>query len=203
MRKIARLIHAAQPRPGMEAAAPDDTMNLEKEVMFIVQLADLSQLDRADSVEDQEQWGIKRKNGSVRVRSIDQARWELTTKLKTENRFVSEEITTVISQAQFDMFKALADNGMIKRRYCFNIPGTEAAWEFDVFFNADGSLFEWVKVDLELDPTMLEVPPFPVDVSRFINPAKTDLAQADREMVDKLFVEHFIVQPDAVQKNIA
>jgi hypothetical protein len=152
----------------------------EKEVTIYGIIKNTDGLKKADKIIEQEQYEIKPDKkqglgGKIRVRKEtigEQVTYEMTVKVKQAQSVVdhSMEYTVPIDSEMFQAFKSIASSGMIKTRYVFNIKRVkfvdesdedtkvsalfkkpDAAYEVDVFHDAEGFAFGWCKIDLELD----------------------------------------------------
>lgn len=147
-----------------EAEVSFESAEQEFEIEIYLSGYDIDEIASKSSVnEHQEQWGIfvpksdkNAASGSLRVRKTDVAGhdsiYEFTSKIKNGESGNSEAEDSVGS-GQFEHFKLLADQGLIKQR--FDIPATNKAGvaytqEVDVFRNKDGELIPWVKIDAEV-----------------------------------------------------
>lgn len=165
----------------MENATPSlTTKSNESEVAIYALIKNISGLKRADKIVYQEQYEIKstRQNspgGKIRVRKetfegVDT--YTQTVKVRGKKiGVVTDDIeyTINIDKEMFEAFKVVASSGMIKTRHIFNLKKIKftdesedskvsaifkkpaAAYEVDVFSNAEGLTFGWCKIDLELD----------------------------------------------------
>jgi hypothetical protein len=176
---------------GMEEDVQDGKLFRERERVIYARLKDLSVLQNAVRADSQEQWMIrvsKTENnvtkGQIRVRKImpmfkngddnyhtgedkSKAQYVLTAKAEKtiDDRF---EVPTPVTSDMFDLFKQLADNGMIKDRFHFPIEGTDLVFEVDAYPKNDGSYHNWVKIDLEFGETIIDTPPLPFEVEEQI-----------------------------------
>lgn len=198
MRNILHLL-----RKGMEERV-DGKAETELEHIVYARLTDFTQLSNAASKELQEQWMIKvpktEKNagaGSCRVRKSQiegaDANYFFTTKVKKGEDKGSLEATLPCSEDMYNMYRFLADEGMVKDRYRFPIQGSELVWEVDVFKKADGSYHEWVKIDLEVTNAEEALPELPMQFAEVILPE--DLKGPDQEkhnaVLDTLYTSVF------------
>lgn len=171
----------------LEEAIPvqDTKPQREDEVVMYGRITDFYGLDKADKVERHEQWQIKTKIGQVRVRKTEPVGadagkdvfYDLTFKVKDNSLGINggSETTYQIDEEQFESFKMLAEQGMVKVRHCFKVSslsikledGTDKDievpdmyYEVDVFSKESYPRIpyawckEWCKVDLEVNPLM-------------------------------------------------
>jgi len=140
-----------------------EAAKVEYEIEIYLEGFDIEEIKAsAASYEVQEQWGIyvpktdqNASGGSMRVRRTDteggESKFENTTKLERPGQGKPEHETDAHPDL-FEMYKLLADQGLIKTRY--NVPatlqdGTEYTLEVDVFYNKKGELVPWCKIDAE------------------------------------------------------
>lgn len=163
---------------------------------------------KATSHEGQEQWGIyvpkadgNASSGSIRVRkTIDMeggSIFELATKTEMGEKGKFEtEIPSI--EEMFVQFQMLADQGLVKIRY--NIPGqlddgTTFVYQVDCFWNKDGNLVPWCKIDAEFtNPVTLnpEEIPFGREEIIIVTPeSKTENANGLKEKIAGLYEEFF------------
>lgn len=147
----------------------DGKNRIEKEFVYYLKLKDIPNfIERNSSVrEEQEQYEIKipkaeesEYNSRIRVRKrierrdgVDsQPEYILCVKANKEGLQGSIENELTATKEMFDLFKVIAVYGQKKVRYSVGIPNYDQRliWEVDVFINSDGSINEWVKIDLEL-----------------------------------------------------
>jgi hypothetical protein len=152
----------------------------EIEYTFYAKLVDPALLEQALSKEHHEQWEVKIPKsagnlcaGRMRVRRTSKddapAEYVLTTKTKLPGRG-DKEVACASSEDAFEQFKAMSQCGMRKTRYCFAAPGSTSQWEVDVFYNADASACEWVKIDFEVSDHTQACPPLMAGFSDVISP---------------------------------
>jgi len=171
----------------------------EKEFVWIVEIPDitkfLDELKVSDSSSLMEQWELKTvhgspgKNGTVRVRAIDNKEFILGTKVYGD---ITKETEIKVTKDVFDDFKSLAPMGSIKKRFNFPIRGTSLKWEIDVYYDQSKRPVNWAKIDLEVPNSYKEsdVPPFPISVGEVI-PRQRDSRQ--EKLSTKIFKELFTV----------
>lgn len=140
-----------------------EAAKVEYEIEIYLEGFDIEEIKaKATSHEVQEQWGIyvpktdaNASGGSMRVRRTDEmdmdSKYEHTTKLERPGAGKPEHEVDAHPDL-FDMYKQLADQGLIKTRY--NVPaqlqnGTDYTLEVDVFYNKHGELVPWCKIDAE------------------------------------------------------
>jgi len=140
-----------------------EAAKVEYEIEIYLEGFDIEEVKaKASSYEVQEQWGIyvpkteqNASGGSMRVRRTDVTQAESafvhTTKLERKGAGKPEH-EVAAHEDLFDMYKLMADQGLIKTRY--NVPaelanGTKYVLEVDVFYNKLGELIPWCKIDAE------------------------------------------------------
>lgn len=225
----------------LEEEKTDGKVSKEIEYMFYAKLDNLAALQKASSVEVQEQWGLwydKSENtagtGSIRVRRItpkdlvdgnlvavrSPTQYVQTIKIKTKEGDALE-IPGESSPDAFKAFKILADSGMAKHRYRFDIPesgkkpyfipgssepiayaGTNLTWEVDMFVIPGGLVygdtpqyFPWCKIDLEVSDRSVEIPAFPEGFSEAFDSKSPDLSVEQKQIVAEM--KQFLSLPNA------
>lgn len=203
-----RLLAITSNAVAMEADVENGKLFNEREKVIYAKLKDISSLQGAESVDAQEQWMIKlpktEKNaakGQIRVRKImpmvktvdgyeierhANPQYVQTTKAErdAEDRL---EVPIPVTKDQFDLFKLLAENGMIKHRFHFPVEGSDLVFEVDAFLNEDGTYNEWVKIDLE---GAKEIPELPFEVSEKILGSTKD--EAEKKKITELYETVFL-----------
>ena len=164
----------------------------ELEYSYMAHLTDMKQLDKADSVEEYEQWILMTddttRGGSIRVRAVNGSKYILTMKnhLKSvKGAHNAHETEMEVTKDMFDTFKQLATFGSRKKRYVFNVPKEKYYWEVDVYLNKDGKNSEWVKLDLEVPKSVKEIPAFPMNFDRVID--SLNKTEDDKKFLHNLF----------------
>lgn len=181
---------------------------VEMEIAYYGRLVDRSILEKATSVEGQEQHAIfppkkpgDTSSGQVRVRKTwtpnvrTKARYELTAKTPYGKNGGRTESNVEITEDFFNVFKLTAETSMKKTRYTFNpsdindsYPKLHLVIQMDVFENTD-----WVKIDVEAKGVM------PPDINYFREGILADVipgivANRTREQelkVRELYDKHF------------
>lgn len=167
---------------GLESINVDDAREavteVELEHCWFAQLVDIGELEKADHIEEHEQWNARCEktdglpwSGSVRVRKITNPQnglsdYVLTLKNYLEGKRGCLETEFLVNSSVFKAIRKMAPFGMIKTRYTFDIPGTNCSWEIDVFDLHHGA---WVKIDLEVDDPNFKIPPFPIRLENVLN----------------------------------
>jgi hypothetical protein len=187
------------------AEANGDTQ-VELEYIFFGKVVDFDELKKADKVEDQEQWEIRSEKqgnspyfGGIRVRKTcgtdsGEPKYVLcakTMKGKDDGRLETE---LDVTEDLFNQFKKLAQSGMIKTRYYFNVPDSDLVWEIDVYKTADGEVEPWVKIDLEVKSRKTQIPDFPIELTDVIKEQPGQRTPEQQEQCDKLLKEKFILK---------
>lgn len=179
-------------------STPDGVAKKEKEMVIYGKIVNFEQLKAAGRIVDQVQYELKisktDKNaaaGSMRVRQEtenDEVKYIHCIKNKLEDGS-SIETETEATESMFKQFKYMCESGMSKTRFEFPIEGSECKWEVDVFKSVDGTMFEWVKIDLE--DWEGELPKLPIELTDVIsNPygARTEEEEAQvRMLYDTVF----------------
>lgn len=186
----------------------------EYELELYGKIVDFTEIEKLSvRSEYQEQYGIRKDRGSIRVRMTKDengTRYEMTTKTWGEQRNNRKEAELEVTEAMFEHFKTIAESGMIKRRYFIPlgkvVETTEAGeietpleWQVDVFFDLEGNRSEWCKIDLEGVPEELEVPELPIQLEHAITNQYGDRTQEEIDLLTKLFKEEFTVRPNEVE----
>lgn len=197
----------------------------EVEYVYYAKLKDPSILEKATHVEAQEQWNFKvaktDKNaaeGRLRVRktTIDgkveyvltikteqKALQATTTQINTNTLSASQNLREVGLEATedvFEMFKLMADQGMIKTRYNLPVEGTDLVFEVDRFLLPNGEFSEWVKVDLEVKGKLTELPKLPEAFTDVIYNQKDQQTEEEKELVWRLYETVFLTKNTEVSE---
>lgn len=189
-----------------EAEDASGRTSAEIERVIYVRVKDFGFLDRATGAERQEQWSIKipktdsnAGSGSIRVRKSINLRepgapvqFVLTTKLDIGNKGSSAETPEQSSLDQFNVFKYLADKGMIKDRYYFPIEGSDLQWEVDCFPKPGEMYHEWVKIDLESWPRGKELPALPMEFVEMMDGSEGMQTPEAQEKIGQLYETMFL-----------
>lgn len=205
MTKSSLIEKLAFPESGSDLSL--EAADFEYEVEIYLKGFDIEQIKSMATTHcSQEQWGIyipktaaNASGGSIRVRKSvsvdDETKFELTTKTEAGDQGKFEhEIDT--DAAQFEQFKRLADQGLIKTRYEFpgEVNGVQFKYEVDVFFDARGNLVPWVKIDAELpEGTVFDKSTIPLTFEEIIiiTPELKGTDEVLKARVAKLYNEHF------------
>lgn len=181
---------------------------VEYELEIYGRIVDFSEIEKAAvKSEYQEQYELKRPNGTIRVRMTkndEGTTYTQTTKTWNRQRNKRKEAELEVPEHMFEHFKRLADSGMIKRRYFIPfaevIETNEAGevrenlfWEVDVFEDRDGKRSDWCKIDLEGVPEDIDVPELPITLEQAITNQYGDRTKEEIELLTKLFKEEFLV----------
>jgi hypothetical protein len=215
-------VFTAQSKVAMEEEKADGKVSKEIEYMFYARLDNVAVLQQADSVELQEQWGlwydkseVTAGTGSIRVRKItpkgigeeslvavrSMPQYVQTIKIKTKSGDALE-IPSESSEHGFNAFKILADSGMVKYRYRFNVPNSDLVWEVDMFVEPGESVktnqpkfYPWCKIDLEVSDRSVEIPAFPEGFSDVFDSKSPDLTEEQKEIIKDM--KKFLSLPNA------
>ena len=183
------------------------TTSFEREYVFHAKLIDRDILNNAIDIEEQEQWTVKifvtpatPIEGSVRVRKVtknNKTEYVLTTKtpapvnnsgvghIKLTQALIESNVE--VSKEMFEQFKTIATLGMIKTRHILPIPGTSLVYEVDSFKQNNGKFSEWVKIDLEVNSQMDELPSLPEEFKDVIYNQKGERTPQEAKLVQDLY----------------
>lgn len=141
----------------------------EHELVFYAKLDDVSRLNQLQ-YEDQEQWtyrfnsfnGFSVQNRVRKTTSGDNTEYTHTVKtikFGEAQTPVYNECSIEASSDLFEMYKTISEKGMNKRRFFMPIVVNkkEYVFEIDVFRSGEDTFFDWVKIDLEMDPENINV----------------------------------------------
>jgi CYTH domain-containing protein len=185
----------------------------ETEYVFYGKIKDFAVLEQAITREEQEQWEIKipRTDGNaskakIRVRKTTTSSGDITfmqtIKIRQETVHVlghqlpvsDRSIGVECTHEAFEAFSLMSEGGMVKTR--FMIPAANGLmWEVDVFKDAQGQYFEYVKIDLELpkDVRVLEeLPPFPTGIDMLVINQTDEQTPKDKALIQSLYDKYFI-----------
>lgn len=191
-----------------EAEDVSGRTSAEIERVIYVRVKDFSWLERASGAERQEQWSIKIPKtdsnagaGSIRVRKSINLRepgaavsYILTSKLDIGNKGSCAETPEPSSLDQFNIFKYLAETGMIKDRYYFNIEGSDLNWEVDCFPKPGEMYHDWVKIDLESWPSGKELPALPMEFTEMLDGSEGMQSPESGEKIGQLYETMFLTK---------
>lgn len=181
------------------------TFNKEIEHVFYARITDFNQLKKATSVVYQEQWEIRlpltTKNaakGSMRVRKVMEkgkpTQYILTSKIALNESGDKMEVSLETTADQFVVFKFLANQGMIKYRYTFELENG-LKWEIDVFVNQEGGHYQWCKIDFEVPNHNTPVPNFPIDFHDVIKGgSQLQRGSSEDKRVTELYDNYFLTK---------
>lgn len=198
--------------------ATDGQAQHEIEHVLFGRLEDFSQLEAAASKVEQEQWNIcveqtdaNAGSGGVRVRKTviegSDPLYELTTKIRVEGDSdqaakAAIETTVPTTKDQFESFRFLCDDGLIKDRYRFPIIGTEMVWEVDCFKKDDGGYQEWVKIDLEVPSADTAIPDLPLKFAEVIFPEGYGREGDQSAKLDEIWQSFYTPNPYRAQTAV-
>uniref|UniRef100_A0AAU7PFA5 Uncharacterized protein n=1 Tax=Burkholderia phage vB_BgluM-SURPRISE13 TaxID=3159457 RepID=A0AAU7PFA5_9VIRU len=191
-----------------EAEDVSGRTSAEIERVIYVRVKDFGWLERATAAERQEQWSIKIPKteanagaGSIRVRKSINLRepgaavsYVLTTKLEIGNRGSCAETPEQSSLDQFNVFKYLADKGMLKDRYYFNIEASDLQWEVDCFPKPGEMYHDWVKIDLESWPRGKELPSLPMEFTELLDGSEGLQSPESEQKIAQLYETMFLTK---------
>ncbi len=183
--------------------------NQEMELVFYAQLTPAYEevLHHAVHREAHEQWELRVPKsddnavaGRFRVRKTSpigmdkgEVQYVLTSKTKALNGRGEIEVGVASSPAQFEQFRAMSAQGMIKHRYEFMVHGRPDRWQVDIYHDKDGAAYPWVKMDYEVTNEDFTCPPFPaglIDEATVIHNGMSDpgVKAKIRELYDQCFI---------------
>lgn len=176
---VAHLGPIGRKRIALEEEVADGKSVNECEYVFYARIVNLDDLLKADAKEHQEQWEIKvpktdgnASKGRFRIRKTvkdgSDPEYVFTTKIPVPGTNDSIETPVPTTQAQFESFRLMCSDGMLKDRYSFKVEGSDLVWEVDVFLKPEGGYYEWCKIDLEVEEMGEQVPPFPIELANII-----------------------------------
>lgn len=203
-------------REGIETGLEDvvsDTI-IEKEHVIVARLLNFAQLKKANKAVVIEQYMVKvdktDKNagsGSIRIRKVTDRKGNITYEMTTKNnvRDGRIETTTVANEMMFKQMQALADGGMLKHRYSFNIKGTDFVWEVDVVPDGSGGYKQWCLCECEVSDLATQKPELPIETEEaYLSPSLNDKADEETFMAKKREVlERFFIQDNPFLKEKA
>ena len=193
----------------------------EREFVFYARIKEGYEFPPTDNKERQEQWTIKipqtdanAAKGDIRVRKTDlfdhgdlgQTEYVLTTKVRNGGPEGDDEVPIQSSEDQFNHFKRLAESGMLKDRFTYDIPGTELKWEVDAFLKPGGGYHPWVKLDLEVPadaPKDIGIPEFPIEAEEWIKAQTGDRLPAEEAKVRELYETMFLTKNSGAKNTMA
>lgn len=203
-------------REGIETGLEDvvsDTI-IEKEHVIVARLLNFAQLKKANKAVVIEQYMVKvdktDKNagsGSIRIRKVTDRKgnvhYEMTTKNNVRDGRI--ETTTVANEMMFKQMQALAEGGMLKHRYSFNIKGTDFVWEVDVVPDGSGGYKQWCLCECEVADLDTQKPELPIETEEaYLSPSLNDKADEETFMAKKREVlERFFIQENPLLKERA
>lgn len=179
----------------------------EIERVLYVRVKNFDFLERATGAERQEQWSVKvakteenAGSGSIRVRKVTNLRepgaavqYVLTSKLDIGKAGSAAETSEQSTLDQFNVFKYMANKGMLKDRYTFPIEGSDLYWEVDCFPKPGEMYFEWVKIDLESWPRDKELPQLPMAFSEMLEGTEGEQTEDGKAKISQLYQDVFLI----------
>jgi len=177
----------------------DSEVNQEIEYAFFIKLSPdevtkIKEKSFFDEIHEQWEFHVSRpdnKKVSIRVRSINDTKYVLCSKLNLPDEAGKREVELPTNKAMFEQFKILGNTGTRKER--FKIKAENGlVWEIDVYTDRTGSIHPWVKVDLEVPNEDTPIPPFPFEFDRdeaiLTQPLKRTTAEVKK--LEELFSEY-------------
>ena len=203
-------------REGIETGLENvvsDTI-IEKEHVIVARLLNFAQLKKANKAVVIEQYMVKvdktDKNagsGSIRIRKVTDRKGNITYEMTTKNNVKDGRIetTTVANEMMFKQMQALAESGMLKHRYSFNIKGTDFVWEVDVVPDGSGGYKQWCLCECEVADLATQKPELPIETEEaYLSPSLNDKADEETFMAKKREVlERFFIQENPLLKEKA
>lgn len=169
----------------------DGKAHPEVELTLYAEMVDLTDLEHATSKEEHEQWRLPELEDCptrARIRGVNNRRWILTTKTKPNTSAEGcIEVENDISKDMFESLKKMGSDGYYKTRYFFPIPNTGLVWEVDVFRDISGNNHPWVKLDLEVPSSDVDLPPWPFKLRDFVIDGSSDMRS--KSIINKLWGE--------------
>lgn len=159
--------------------------------------------EKADRIQQFEQWEIKSQDttqpnaGTIRVRSIDDKEFILTTKRYKFAGGIRQgsETEIPVPREVFEDFKYLCPLGIRKIRHSFNLP-CGLTYEIDLFMKNDGTFSDWVKIDLEVPAPLEKLPDLPIQVIELIGNKRT---KGQQKFIKNLMdTEHMICKETSI-----
>ena len=201
-------------REGIETGLENvvsDTI-IEKEHVIVARLLNFAQLKKANKAVVIEQYMVKvdktDKNagsGSIRIRKVTDRKGNVTYEMTTKNNVKDGRIetTTVANEMMFKQMQALAEGGMLKHRYSFNIKGTDFVWEVDVVPDGSGGYKQWCLCECEVADLDTQKPELPIETEEaYLSPSLNDKADEETFMAKKREVlERFFIQENPLLKE--
>ena len=201
-------------REGIETGLENvvsDTI-IEKEHVIVARLLNFAQLKKANKAVVIEQYMVKvdktDKNagsGSIRIRKVTDRKGNVTYEMTTKNNVKDGRIetTTVANEMMFKQMQALAEGGMLKHRYSFNIKGTDFVWEVDVVPDGSGGYKQWCLCECEVADLATQKPELPIETEEaYLSPSLNDKADEETFMAKKREVlERFFIQENPLLKE--
>ena len=192
----------------LEAEDVSGRTSAEIERVIYARVKNFDFLERAFGADRQEQWSVKvpktdenAGSGSIRVRKVINLRepgaavqYILASKLDVGSAGGTAETPEPSTVDQFNIFKYLANKGMLKDRYYFPIEGTDLQWEVDCFTKPGELYHEWVKVDLEKWPRGKELPQLPFAFVEVIDGSEGEITEENKPKIDNLYETIFLTK---------
>lgn len=190
----------------VEAEDVSGRTHAEIERVLYAKVKNFDFLDNANGAERQEQWSVKiekneenKGSGTIRVRkSLDlraegsRPQYILTTKLDVGEKGSNAENNEASTKDMFRLFQYLANKGMIKDRYYFDIPDTDCRFEIDCFPNPDTMYHLWVKIDLEDWPRGKALPALPFEFEELMDGTAGEVSEENEPKIKELYETIFL-----------
>jgi len=188
----------------------DGAAQVECEHTFYGRLENFEELKRAVAKEHQEQWEVRLPKtdanggaGRIRVRKTIESNknpeYVLTCKTKVGTDGDEMEVPVPTTEGMFEQFKLMAEQGMIKDRFMFQVEGMDLVWEIDLFYLpgqevGSGQYYEWCKIDLEVANRTDPIPPLPFHFAELITAPEGRRTEAEEQRVRGLYDTVFVTK---------
>lgn len=209
----------------LEEHTPESVKSIETEIVVYAKVGDFDGLEKTSTKQHHEQLETKFSNGQrCRMRRVNDKECLFTIKIPVsdeEGIEAHEEVTTQVDQDFYEGFRQIAEHRLLKTRYTFfsetirltygegedkqviEIP--DVKYEVDVYFNQQGEVCEWCKIDIEVDVILnylnehhpdLEQIKLNVKLSHLpFEPQEailsTSMTEEQKDFVDQLWKEQF------------
>lgn len=188
--------------PSLEAS---EELLEELEYICYVKVDDFTQFQQAESAIHQEQWSVfltnrnevpenRTSENNVRVRSVNDEQFFLTSKLYLPGAKGKWELEREVERDHFEVIKAIATGGMKKDRYIFPVEGTDLRWEVDVHYDNNGERLPWVRLELEVAEKLDVLPELPIVGSERILRQRGQQTDDEQSVVKGLY-DQYVLKP--------
>lgn len=173
------------------------------------QLADMQQLNQADTLERREKHLIldetsdKNVRTTLNIHKVNDIGFYATTKLQYANSEAIEQVQVPISEAFYNHLAITSLHGIRFERFKINVPNTEMTWEIDVFRDTSGQRCNWVKMDLEVEKLDNEIPPLPVECVEYIMDFPGIVTKEQAMFIEKLYRNYWVsLDPEWIKSKL-